>query len=227
MNVKQLELEVHDTYKKDEKITTNFEAFGDSDVSNKVHLDEKLSKIDGHESLLEKDYNEFQTLSRKQSVEERLVQRAVKTTIQVLYDKGSFGIFPNADKVLKDLLLVQRRRPASEKVMMSFNDFVHKQLLKNVKSDINIYQVLTSPKSDNVDIYLRDGSFKTDMGIVNSPPFQGNCWALYINEIYFDSSGCSPPQKPSKIVIKRNKHCLYSEYKIQGLMSKRDSFRAS
>ena len=59
LNINQLKLEVHDTYKKDEKITTNFEAVDNEDVINKGHLDSKLLKIDGHLSKLEKDYNEF------------------------------------------------------------------------------------------------------------------------------------------------------------------------
>ena len=44
---------------------------------------------------------------------------------------------------------------------------------------------------------------------------------------FFDSNGCFPPQKRSKFIIKRNGHCLYSEYKIQGLTSKKGSYRAS
>ena len=47
-NISQLKLEVHDTYKKDEKITTNFEPVDDSDVINKGYLDSNLLKIDGH-----------------------------------------------------------------------------------------------------------------------------------------------------------------------------------
>ena len=43
-NINQLKLEVHDTYKKDEKITTNFEPVDSEDVINKGFLDEKLSK---------------------------------------------------------------------------------------------------------------------------------------------------------------------------------------
>ena len=42
LNINQLKLEVHDTYKKDEKITTTFETNGDSDVINKAYLDENL-----------------------------------------------------------------------------------------------------------------------------------------------------------------------------------------
>ena len=48
LNINQLKLEVHDTYKKDEKITTNFESVDDSDVISKGHLDGKLLEINGH-----------------------------------------------------------------------------------------------------------------------------------------------------------------------------------
>ena len=116
LNINQLKLEVHDTYKKDEKITTNFEAVNDEDVINKSFLDEKLKKIDGHISYIEKDYNEFKKQYNKQSVEEILVQRAFKTTIQILYDKGLFDNFQNADKVLEDFLFTTRRRGDLEKV---------------------------------------------------------------------------------------------------------------
>ena len=71
-------------------------------------------KIDGHLSKLEKDYNEFKKQYNKQSVEEILVQRAIKTTIQILYDKSLFDKFQNADKVLEDFLFATRRRPDLE-----------------------------------------------------------------------------------------------------------------
>ena len=57
LNINQLKLEVHDSYKKDEKITTTFEPIDDSDVINKAYPDEKLKKIDGHISYIEKDYD--------------------------------------------------------------------------------------------------------------------------------------------------------------------------
>ena len=110
LNINQLKLEVHDTYKKDEKITTNFEPIYNSDVINKGYLDEKFLKINGHLSKVEKDYNEFKKQNNKQSVEDILVQRAVKTTIQIFYDKGLFDNFQNADKVLEDFLFTTRRR---------------------------------------------------------------------------------------------------------------------
>ena len=78
LNIIQLKLEVHDTYKRDEKITTKFEPSNNKNVLNKAYLDEKLSKIDGHLSFLEKNYNEFKLQYNKQSAEDFLIQRAVK-----------------------------------------------------------------------------------------------------------------------------------------------------
>ena len=111
LNINQLKLEVHDTYKKDEKLTTNFEAVDDKDVINKGYLDSKLIKIDGYLTKLEKDFNEFKLQYNKQNVEDILIQRAVKTTIQILYDRGIFDNFQNAEEVLKDFLFTTRRRP--------------------------------------------------------------------------------------------------------------------
>ena len=110
VNINQLKLKVHDTYKKDEKLTTNFEPNDNEDVINKGYLDSKLLKIDGHLSKLEKDYNEFKQQNNKQNVEEILIQRAIRTTIQILYDKGIFDNYANADKVLEDFLFTTRRR---------------------------------------------------------------------------------------------------------------------
>ena len=110
LNISQLKLEVHDTYKKDEKLTTNFEPVDNEDVINKGYLDSKFLKIDGHLSKLEKDYNEFKLQHNKQNVEDVLIQRAVITTIQVLYDRGLFDNYANADKVLEDFSFTTRRR---------------------------------------------------------------------------------------------------------------------
>ena len=110
ININNLKLEVLDTYKKDEKLTTTFEAVNESDVLNKAYLDEKMLKINGHISKLEKNFNEFILQYNKQNVGDILVQRAVKTTIQILYDKGLFDNYANADKVLEDFLFTSRRR---------------------------------------------------------------------------------------------------------------------
>ena len=107
---------------------------------------------------------------------------------------------------------------------MTFNDFIKKHNLKNKPtSNIKIQQVLISIGLNNVRIYLRDGPFSSDIGIVNLHPSKGTHWVTYINENYFDSYGVTCPKKLSKFIIKRNGFCLYSEYQIQ----KNDSFCAS
>ena len=107
---------------------------------------------------------------------------------------------------------------------MSFNVFVHKYNLKNkATSNIKNQKVLTSIGLDNINIYLRDGPFSSDIAIVNLHPSRGTHWVCYLNENYFDSYGCVCPKKLSKFIIKRNGYCLYSEYQTQ----KNDSFCAS
>ena len=108
--------------------------------------------------------------------------------------------------------------------MITFSGFVYKYDLKNkATSNIKIQQVLSSLSFNDVGIYLRDGPFVSDIGIINLRPTKGSHWVLYVNENYFDSFGCAPPKKLSKFIIKRNGYCLYSEYQIQ----KNDSFCAS
>ena len=108
--------------------------------------------------------------------------------------------------------------------MMKFNDFVKKFDLKNkATSNIKIQQVLNSIGLNNIGIYLRDGPFESDIGIVNLHPSKGTHWVCYINENYFDSYGVVCPKKLSKFIIKQNGYCLYSEYQIQ----KNDSYCAS
>ena len=107
---------------------------------------------------------------------------------------------------------------------MVFNDFVKKYKLKNkATSIIKIHQVLSSLSLNEAWIYLRDGPFESDIGIVNLHPSKGTHWVCYVNENYFDSFGVVCPKKLSKFIIKRNGYCLYSEYQIQ----KNDSYCAS
>ena len=111
---------------------------------------------------------------------------------------------------------------------MTFNEFVIKHNLKNkATSNIKIQQVLNSIGLKNVGIYLRDGPFESDIDIVNLHPSKGSHWVCYKNENYFDSYGCSPPNKLCKYIIKGNGYCLFSEYKIQGLTNKPDSYCGS
>ena len=92
---------------------------------------------------------------------------------------------------------------------MAFNDFIKKYNLKNkATSNIKIQQVLDSIGLNNVGIYLRDGVFKSDIGIVNLHPSRGTHWVTYINQNYFDSYGCVSPKKLSKFITKRNGYCF-------------------
>ena len=105
-----------------------------------------------------------------------------------------------------------------------FNDFVKKFYLKNkATSNIKIQKVLSSIGLNNVEIYLRDGPFSSDIGIVNLHPSKGTHWVCYIKDCYFDSYGCPPPKKLLNYLKNKHKKCIYSEYQIQ----KQDSFCAS
>ena len=44
-NLNRLTLKLNEIYKKEEKITTNFEAINNEDVINKAYSDENLTKI--------------------------------------------------------------------------------------------------------------------------------------------------------------------------------------
>ena len=106
--------------------------------------------------------------------------------------------------------------------MITFKDFVHNHNLKNKATSITkLYEVLEKIElHSKVAIYLRDGPFSNDIGIVNLHPSKGTHWVCYINENYFDSYGVVYPKKLSKFLLKRKGYCLYSEYQIR----KSDSF---
>ena len=71
---------------------------------------------------------------------------------------------------------------------MTFNDFFRKDDLKNrATSNIKLQQVLDSIGLYDVGIYLRDGPFESNIGIINLHPSKGTHWVCYINENYFDS----------------------------------------
>ena len=109
-------------------------------------------------------------------------------------------------------------------MILTFNEFIKKHHLQNKStSNIKIQQVLSSLGLNDIGVYLRDGPFKSVIGIVNLHPSKGTHWVCYINENYFDSYGIVCPKKLSNFIIKQNGYCLYSEYQIQ----KNDSFCAS
>ena len=117
LNINQLKVEVHDTYKKTEK-------------NNKIwtywwircYVEKKIKKVVGHISYIENEYNEFKLQYNKKSVQQILTQRAVKTTNQLLNDRGLFGNYANSDKVLEDFFTIRRRENLSDQL----NDVVQR-----------------------------------------------------------------------------------------------------
>ena len=62
---------------------------------------------------------------------------------------------------------------------MSFNDFVHKyNLKKKATPNIKTLQVLCSIGLNNIGIYLRDGPFESDIGIVHLHPSRRAHWVV-------------------------------------------------
>ena len=98
-------------------MSLNFEPSDDTDVINKAYPDKNFSKIQILLVIIETDLNVFILLSNKQSVEEIQIQRAVKATIQGLFDKGLFNKYEKADGVLKGYYFVGRRRANLEEVI--------------------------------------------------------------------------------------------------------------
>ena len=70
--------------------------------------------------------------------------------------------------------------------MMTCNNFIKKyNLKKKATSNIKIQQVLESIELNNVGIYLRDGPFGSDIGIVNLHPSKGTPWVPFFNQKLF------------------------------------------
>ena len=91
--------------------------------------------------------------------------------------------------------------------MMTFNDFIRNFNLKNkTTSNMRTFQVLLFLSFNDVGLYLRDGPFPSDVGIENLKPSKGLQWVVYIIAEYFDRYGCSPPEKTSRLTMKRNGH---------------------
>ena len=110
---------------------------------------------------------------------------------------------------------------------MSFNDFVQKHGLKNkAKSNMKNQNTFLSLSLSDIGIYLRDVPFEYGIGTIILHPTKRTHWVAYVNLYYFDSFGCSPPRKLSKFITKHKLYCLFSEYKIQGLTGRRDSYCA-
>ena len=100
---------------------------------------------------------------------------------------------------------------------MSLNHFIGEYGLGNKATSNIIKNILSSLSVYDVGISSRDGPFSSDVGRVKLHTTKGTHWVAFKNRNYFDSYGCSPPQKLSEFLIKQNGYCLYSEYNIQEL----------
>ena len=61
--------------------------------------------------------------------------------------------------------------------MITFNDFLEKHNLRNkATSIIKIQHVVSSLSLDVLGIYLGDGPFSSDIGMVNLHPSKGTHW---------------------------------------------------
>ena len=63
-------------------------------------------------------------------------------------------------------------------------------------------QICSSAYLKDVGSYLADGQFKNDVGIVKLHPTKGTHWVANIGQNFFDSHGCSIPEKLSRFMIK-------------------------
>ena len=108
INIKQLKKEVNDSYQKDGK-KTNFERVNNGDVYQSLIRRKVIKNRCSHINIWKNSF-EFEIRSDKQSIEDVLIQGAVKTIIKLFFDKGLFDSFPNADGVSNDFLLVTRHR---------------------------------------------------------------------------------------------------------------------
>ena len=70
-------------------------------------------------------------------------------------------------------------------MILTFNEFIKKHNLRNkATSNIKIQQVLSSLSLNDVGIYLRDGPFESDVGIVNLHPSKRTHWfVIYMKNI--------------------------------------------
>ena len=108
INLNQLKLEVDDTHKKDEKLTTIFEPHENEDVVNNAYINTEIFKVEAHLSLIEKIILNLNCIAlKKQTNDEFLIGKAVKTTSQKLSSEELLDNYGNSDEVLKSYLFIE------------------------------------------------------------------------------------------------------------------------
>ena len=108
---------------------------------------------------------------------------------------------------------------------MTFNDFVHKNSLKNkATSNIKTYEVLKKIGLDpKMGIFLRDGTFLTNYGIVNLHPSKESHLVCFNKVCYFDPYACPPLENFPNFTKSKHGKCIFSESHIR----RNDSFCGS
>ena len=103
INLNQINLEVNGTYKKVENLTTILKVLFDEDVVDKTYSDTKIDELNVYKMFIEKDCIENilrSDIEAKQSGD-ILIENAVKTRLQILYDRGLFKRCDSTDDVKK------------------------------------------------------------------------------------------------------------------------------
>ena len=111
-------------------------------------------------------------------------------------------------------------------IITLFKYFIHRDRSKSkATSNIKIQKILPSSSLSDVGIYLRDRLIKTDIRIISFCPIKCTSWVFFSRMLY-GFYGITSHNKLSKFIKKGWRCFLYSEYKIQGLTSKRNSSSA-
>ena len=126
INVNQWKLKTNDTFKEDEKITTNFEPSNDKNVVNKAYLVIIFIQIRGHILFMEKNLINliFVNDKKKHTDDKFLIEKAVKATIQKPDDKRLFDNYDNADEVLSDFFIEDKERHKTNLEELNHDDNV-------------------------------------------------------------------------------------------------------
>ena len=60
-----------------------------------------------------------------------------------------------------------------------------------------------------VGIYLKDGNFSSNYGILNVHPSMGTQWVCFKENCSFDSYGCPPPKKILSYLKNKHRKCFF------------------
>ena len=107
-------------------MSTSFQPQNNEDVVNKAQLDTNISIVKCHISFIEKNLNDFilHGDEGRQSDDEFVIEKSVKTTTQILYDKRLLDMYDNAQELLKEYLLIELKERCRPDVKELKDDIV-------------------------------------------------------------------------------------------------------